>query len=57
MLRISEKNGNITLLRYVLFGFCDNVVLLCYAIDRRQRNIMLECYLNPVLTVAYLLWC
>ena len=55
MLGVSEKPRNITLLRQLLSGFCDIIVLLivCYNICRRSRNIILECYLDPVLTAVY----
>ena len=58
MLGVSEKPRNISLLRKLLSGFCDNIVLVRYDIGGRSRNnIMLECYLDPVLTAVYVLRC
>ena len=55
VLGVSEKTlCTFTLLplRELLSGFCDNTtitVLVCYDIGGRSHNIVLECYLDPVL--------
>ena len=47
------KSGNMTLLRQLLSGFCDNIVLEGYDMSGRSSINMLVCYLDSVLTAVY----